>query len=53
MALFLPNNVEPLAPAADLNSWNDKTDGAHAEAEYFQKPIGIEKRNVGIKYHQL
>lgn len=55
MALFLPPNVEPLAPASDVDSWNDQADieDSLANAEFFKKPIGLENRNVEVDYVQL
>lgn len=57
MALFLPPNVQPLEPAANLDTWNDQqldaADGSKSNADYFKKPIGMENRNVELDYHQL
>ena len=55
MSLFLPKNVEPLAPAANLDSWNDQmhSENPLANAEFFMKPTGMEKRSVSLDYHQL
>lgn len=55
MALFLPPNVKPLEPAANLENWDDQIDSesALANADFFKKPIGVENRNVDIDYFQL
>jgi hypothetical protein len=55
MSLFLPNNVAPIAPAANLDNWNDQIDSESflANADFFKKPTGMENRNVEINYHQL
>jgi hypothetical protein len=55
MALFLPKNVQPLAPAANLDNWNDQIeiDTSISSLDFFKKPTGMENRNVEIKYHQL
>ena len=52
MALFLPPNVKPLEPAANLENWDDQIDSesALANADIFKKPIGVENRNVDIDY---
>jgi hypothetical protein len=55
MALFLPKNVQPLAPAANLDNWNDQTeiDTSISNFDFFKKPSGMENRSVEINYHQL
>lgn len=55
MSLFLPKNVEPLAPAANLDNWNDQLDAESslANAEFFKLPTGMENRSVSLDYHQL
>lgn len=53
MALFLPPNVEPLAPAADLKSWNDQSMAGLDNAEFFKMPKGTENRSVSLDYTQL
>mgnify|MGYP007024292262 CR=1 FL=1 len=55
MSLFLPKNVEPLAPAANLDNWNDQLDveSALAGSDFFKVPSGMENRSVSIEYHQL
>ena len=55
MALFLPPNVTPLAPASNVNTWSDDSiEGSLANAEFFQKPAkGFEDRDVKLDYIQL
>ncbi|GFH52968.1 2-deoxy-scyllo-inosose synthase [Chaetoceros tenuissimus] len=55
MSLFLPKNVEPLAPAANLDNWNHQLDveSALVGSDFFQVPSGMESRSVSIEYHQL
>jgi hypothetical protein len=55
MSLFLPKNVQPLAPAADLDNWNDQVDydTSISNFEFFKKPHDMENRSVEINYHQL
>lgn len=53
MSLFLPSNVQPLAPAADLQSWDDRTTAGLDNAEFFQMPKGMEDRSVQLDYTQL
>jgi 3-dehydroquinate synthetase len=55
MSLFLPKNVEPLAPAANLDNWNDQLDAESslANVEFFKLPTGMENRSVSLDYHQL
>lgn len=53
MALFLPKNVEPLAPASNLENWNDQAENALANTDFFQKPKGMENRSVHVDYFQL
>jgi len=55
MSLFLPSNIEPLAPASNLDNWNDQVDSesALANADFFKQPQGMEHRNVEIDYIQL
>ena len=53
MSLFLPPNVKPLAPAADLSTWNDDSTAALSNAEFFKMPKGMENRSVELEYNQL
>jgi hypothetical protein len=55
MSLFLPTNVDSLAPASNLDNWNDQVDSEStlANADFFKKPKGMENRNVEIDYIQL
>jgi hypothetical protein len=54
MSLFLPPNVQPLPPSANLETWSDQdVDGALANAEFFKKPKGMENRTVELDYIQM
>jgi hypothetical protein len=53
MALFLPSNVQPLDPAADIQSWNDQSISGLENAEFFKLPKGSENRSVELNYTQL
>jgi hypothetical protein len=53
MATFLPTNVEPLPPAADLKTWNDISMAGLENAEFFKFPKGLENRSVKLGYSQM
>ena len=53
MALFLPSNLQPLAPAADIESWDDKSMMGLENADFFKTPKGLENRSVPLDYTQL
>lgn len=55
MALFLPSNVQPIAPAADLKNWNDHSLAGldNADSDFFKMPKGLENRSVKLDYTQL
>jgi hypothetical protein len=53
MSLFLPPNVQPLAPAPDMQDWNDKSMAGLEDADFFKTPKGLEKRSVSLDYTQL
>ena len=53
MALFLPSNVSPLPPAANMQSWKDESITGLDNAEFFKLPKGLENRSVQLDYTQL
>jgi 3-dehydroquinate synthetase len=53
MSLFLPSNVSPLPPAADMQSWKDESIAGLENAEFFKLPKGLENRSVKLDYTQL
>lgn len=52
MALFLPTNVKPLAPASNMTSWDDSNVDT-SNINFFKTPKGLEKRSVELGYKQL
>ena len=55
MALFLPNNIQPLVPASNIDNWDDleQNQSSLSEAEFFKRPEGLANRIVEIDYIQL